>query len=440
MMKIFKRYFFLISLLICEIAQAQELLTLNQALQLALQNNYAILIAKYEADITKNNNTVGGAGMLPNIIGSATQDNQTLNTKQKFLNGAENNRDGANNNSLNANVELGWNIFDGFKMFATKSKLEELQKSGELRMRVQIENTFQRIILSYYDVVLAKQQLNLNKKANELSQKRLQFAEDRFQSGKAAKTELLKAQVDLNTDKSVLFKQENTLKNAKTRLNQLLARELNTPFDVIDSIAYDKVLSLANLLDKAGIQNNNLLIAKNSQRLNLLTLRELKSERLPTIQIRSGYSYNKLESEAGFLQSSQNNGFHYGAALTMNLFNGFDVNRKLQNARLSLKSSELNYKDSINRIQSNIQQTFNNYLTSIELSEFETQNLNIAKQNFEIAEDQYIIGVITALELRDAQQNYYNSEMRLLNALYEIKLNETELFKLTGELFNPDRF
>lgn len=420
--------------------QAQELLTLSQALQVALQNNYAIQIAKNEADILKNNNTVGGAGMLPSVLATATQDNQTVNTKQKFLNGSENNRDGASNNSINAGVELGWNIFDGFKMFATKSKLEELQKVGELKMRSQIETTFQRVIRAYYDVVLAKQQLNTNIKAKELSEKRFEYTNNRFESGKIARIELLRAQVDLNADKSALLNQENKLKNAKIILNQLLVRELNETFDVTDSIQYMGNLTLSELLSKGGVQNTNLLMAKNSQRVELLNIRELKSERMPILQLRSGYTYNRLNSEAGFLQSSQNNGFHFGAAMSLNIFNGFDVNRKLQNARLNLRTSELNYKDSLSRIQSAIQQSFNNFITSVEMAKFELQNVDVAKQNYEIAEEQYKIGVITALELRDAQQNYLANELRYLNAQYEIKMNETELLRLSGELFNPDRF
>ncbi len=141
---------------------AQQVLTLSDALKMALENNYAIQVAKNDAAISANNNRLGAAGMLPTIAGTVNQDNQVIDTRQKFLNGTENNRDGAKSNNLNANIELGWTIFDGFKMFAAKNRLEELQKVGELKMRSNIEQTFMRITKAYYDVLLAKQQLTSN--------------------------------------------------------------------------------------------------------------------------------------------------------------------------------------------------------------------------------------------------------------------------------------
>jgi outer membrane protein TolC len=139
-------------------------------------------------------------------------------------------------------------------------------------------------------------------------------------------------------------------------------------------------------------------------------------------------------SQAGFLQSAQTNGFHYGAGLSINLFNGFDVSKRLQNAKLLLKSNELIYKDSLTRLQNQLQQAYNNFMLSEQLVTFEKENLTVAQENFEIANEQYKVGVITSIELRDAQLNLLNSELRLFTAQYENKLNETEILRLTGDL------
>lgn len=413
---------------------AQELLTVDDALKIALQNNYAIQVAKNDAEIAKNNNRVGAAGMLPFATGTASQDNQVVNTQQSYINGTENNRDGAKSNTLGANVELGWTIFDGLKMFTVKNRLEELQKIGELRMRSQIEQTFLRVIRAYYDVVLAKEQLRSNTEAFELSKKRLELADDKLKAGKSPRTELLKAQVDLNTDKAALMRQENVLKNTKSNLNQALARDLNIQFDVVDTITGYKEYKLEELMNKGAAQNANLLVAKKTQFVNMLAVREIRAERLPLLQLKGGYNYNRQESEAGFLQSAQTSGIHYGAGVSLNLFNGFDVDRRIQNAKINLRSSELMYKDSLLRVQNLIQQAYNNFMLSMQLIDFEDDNLVVARQNYEIADEQYKVGVITAIELRDAQQNLLNNQLRLLTAQYEAKLNETELLRLTGQL------
>ena len=141
-------------------ARAQQILTLNEVLKLALENNFSIQVAKNEAEISKNNNYAGAAGMLPTIAASANQDNVVNNTQQKFLNGTENNRDDAKSYQLNTGVELGWTIFDGLKMFATKNKLNQLQEIGELKMKLQIEQVFSKVTRAYFEIVQHKKVLN----------------------------------------------------------------------------------------------------------------------------------------------------------------------------------------------------------------------------------------------------------------------------------------
>lgn len=415
-------------------AKAQQVLTLNEALKLALANNYSIQLAKNEAEIAQNSNYAGAAGMLPTVAATASQDNVVNNTQQKFLNGTENNKDGAKSNQLNAGVELGWTIFDGLKMFATKNKLNQLQSIGELRMRAQIEQNFSRIIRAYFDIVQNKKQLNALQQSVTISTDRLKLANDKLAVGKVSKTEVLKAQVDLNADKSALMKQQNLVQNAKANLNQLLARDLTIDFEVDDKIEINKDLKLADLQSKAQTQNTNLMITKKNYQVSAFTINEIRAERMPTVQLKTGYNYNKQNSEAGFLQSSQTNGYHYGAALSLNVFNGFSVDKRLQNARLSLKSTDFVLKDSLTKLDLAIQQNYNSYAMALQLLQFETENVTVAQSNFDLANEQYKVGVITALELRDAQQNLVLSQTRLSASQYDAKVAETELLRLTAEI------
>jgi outer membrane protein len=415
-------------------AKAQQILTLNEALKLALANNYSIQLAKNEAEIAQNSNYAGAAGMLPTVAATASQDNVVNNTQQKFLNGTENNKDGAKSNQLSAGVELGWTIFDGLKMFATKNKLNQLQAIGELRMRGQIEQNFSRIIRAYFDIVQNKKQLNALQQSVNISTDRLKLANDKLAVGKVSKTEVLKAQVDLNTDKSALMKQQNLVQNAKANLNQLLARDLTTDYEVDDKIEINKDLKLADLQSKAQNQNTNLMITKKNYQVSAFSINEIRAERMPTVQLRTGYNYNRQTSEAGFLQSSQNIGYHYGAALSLNVFNGFSVDKRLLNARLSLKSTDFVLKDSLTKLDLAIQQNYNSYAMALQLLQFETENVTVAQSNFDLANEQYKVGVITALELRDAQQNLVLSQTRLSAAQYDAKVAETELLRLTAEI------
>lgn len=414
-------------------AQAQETMSLKMAFDIALQNNLSIQLAKNELDAARINNSLGQAGALPTITGNAGVDNQNVNIRQQFLNGTTNERDGANNNVVNASIDAGWDIFSGLRVYASKARLTELEKMGELQLKQRIEQLYVQVNRSYYDVVLANLQMKFAGEAFELSKQRYDMVNNLYQSGKAAKVELLRAQVDMNTDKSLMMRSEARLQNAKMELNTILVRDLRVAVNVTDTIEAPQTFTLDELM--GGIQGNaQLQMLKRNQNASLLAQREIRSERLPVVQLRGGYQISRLQSEAGFLISNQLQGVYYGGTLRMNIFNGMDVNRRSQIAGLQLKSAEMIYRDSLLRAQSGIQQAFANYTMAQRLIAFEQENVSLARENMEISSAQYKAGVITSLELRDAQQNLLSSELRMLQANFEAKILEAELMRLSGRL------
>ncbi len=430
--------FVVIIALVSNAIQAQNLFTLDDALKTALQNNYAIQVAKSEAEISKVNNYAGNAGMMPRVLGSVLQDNQIANTDQRYqksFNRPEAITNGAEINQLTASAELGWTIFDGLKMFATKNKLKELQDIGEIRMRFQIEFIFTRVIRAYFDVVLGQQLLTQNKESVKLSEERLTLAKDRFAAGKAAKNEVLNAQVDLNTDRSALKRQEIAVKNSKASLNQIIARDVTVEFEVPEIIDVNTDLKFDDLRSNATTQNSSILMAKMNARVTAFGIKEIEAERMPNIQLYSGYNYANQNSQSGILQYSSSLGYHFGGGVTLNLFNGFSVSKRLQVAQINSRESDLVLKDTLSRIELSVKQSYNTYQMDLDLIKFEKENVEVAMQNFELANDQYKIGVITAIELRQAQQNLLLSNSRYLSVRYEAKLAETDLMRISGGLF-----
>ncbi len=420
--------------LLSGLGQTQTLLSLKDALTLAIENNFSIALVKNEQLAASINNSIGAAGMLPSLNGTVNQDNQVTNTKQTFLNGNENNRDGAKSRSLNAAVEMNWTIFNGMKMFATKTKLAEFEAMGDLKVRIQMEQVLARVSKAYYDAVLSKSQVKSAEKFLAISKKRIDVAKAKVETGKSAKSEWLKAQVYYNADYANYRRLLTQYENSKLGLNQLMTQDLNYKFEVTDSIEPKESMAF-EALKKTGLENNSgLQMAKRNLEINHLLLKEINAERLPSLQLRSGYNYNTSNSEAGFLQSARNNGYHYGAGLSWNLFNGNDVNRRTSLAKIGEKSGEYIYKDSLLRFELNLQQAYNIYQTNLELWHFEESNLEIAKQNYEIAQEQYGQGIISMNDLREAEVIYLQNVDRLLVAKYNAKLSELELLRLSGML------
>ena len=144
-----------------------------------------------------------------------------LNTlHQKLSNGTYTKKSGNNTQNLAAGLAVNWTVFDGFKMFATKKKLEELERNGEYAFKKQLNETIYNVINSYYQIVTLKEQKNATLEQMRLYNARYTLAQRRFEIGTGAKYEVLEAQVDLNAQRSSLLYLENSISVAKSTFKQ----------------------------------------------------------------------------------------------------------------------------------------------------------------------------------------------------------------------------
>ncbi len=142
------------------VAEGQKILTVDDAVNIALKNNFDILVARNDADIAKANNTPGNAGMLPSLQMSGSGDYELNNIHQELSGGTENNYSSLSTAQFNAGTQLSWTLFDGGKMFVTKNKLNEIESLGEIQFKDKVLQTMYNVIAAYYDVVRQKQELN----------------------------------------------------------------------------------------------------------------------------------------------------------------------------------------------------------------------------------------------------------------------------------------
>ena len=416
------------------LGNAQEVLTIKDAVAIALENNFEIKIASNNLNIDKVNMSEGNAGMLPTITGSVVDNNRVQNSSQTMQTGQVNSLKNAKNNSLNYGVSLDWTIFDGLRMFARYDQLKELQKLGETRLKQTILLKIGEVNATYFDLVQQQQQLIAIDSTLLISSQRLQLAENRFKIGKASKLEVLNAQVDLNTDKVTLLRQKELYANTKIKLNQILARDVKKEFTVLNDIKVDNSLVLPQLIELAKQQNPQLqtqIIAKN---VSELQLKQVKAARYPVVSLNTGYNFQNTESSLGFTRESSARGFNYGFSATLNIFDGFAQNRNEKIAKFELENTKLAIEQQSQVLESQLSTFYQTYLTNLELINLEQNNEAIAKQNLAITIDKLKIGTITTIEFRAAQLNYVNARVRNSNAQYQAKLSEIALKELAGNI------
>ncbi|MCZ2485570.1 TolC family protein [Aquirufa antheringensis] len=418
-------------------AQAQHLLTLEDAIQQGITKQYSIQISRQRERIAANENSLGNAGFLPTITGTANKNYTISGIDQSFFGGLRPPlvQSGVNSNSGNLGMAMAWTLYDGKGMFVLRDRYKELQNLGAKQTESSIENLIALISSTYYDIIRQNLRVNNFKKGLEISNDRLKLAKDRFEVGQGSKVDYYSAQVDYNEDKALLIAQEQSYTNTKIGFNALLVKDFKADFQIVNTIDLLPKLKMSELKMSALSQNPTLIGAILSKKISDLDTKNLQSQQKPQIDLVAGYALSNVANGAGFgVEKGSSDVFNYGLRATINIFDGYNQKRRIQNAKINAEIAALQVEDLKNALLSALEKTYVTYENSMNLIQLETENYTIAKQNIDIAFDRFKVGIATSYELREVQRNAVAAETRLIEAKYAAKTAEIELIRLSGNL------
>ncbi len=414
--------------------QAQNLLTLQEATQKMLSNNFDIRIAQKDTLISENNITRGNAGFLPNLdlVGRA---NGSLNdTRLLFLDGRTQEVNDAQTRQQNVTLGLNWMIFDGLRMFNNYKLLQLTHQSTKIDLRFTIETALRELYITYYDIILRQKVLELLAQNLQVSRERLDVAYNRYELGAFSKADWLRAKVDFNNDSAQVINQEQLVFQSKATLNQLMGEQPSQTFITTDTILINLSLDYAELKNYLETENTQTLAARQTQIIRQKELLLAEGNQLPTLTVDAGYSFFNSVSDAGFVVSNRNQGFTYGFTLAYPLFNGLNRKRETQNARIRLNQSEEQLSNAKLFASTTFEINYQNYLRQKDLLQLEQANVEVVRQNLDIAIERYKLGLVSAIEFRDAQLVALQAENRLISLQFQLKLSEIELLRISGAL------
>ena len=413
-----------------------SVLTPQDAIKLAVENNYDIIISKNNIEIGSINNNWANAGAIPLISATANKVVGVNNLQQKLSNGTITKKNGNTTQNFNAGIAVDWQIFDGFKMFATKKRLEELERNGEYIFRKNLNETVYNVISSYYNVVTLTEQLQATKEQIVLYQDRYNLAQRRFEIGTGAKYEVLEAQVDLNEQQSALLSLQNSIALAKSSLNNLMGIQPDTAYKVIDTIQIEPLPNLSDVQQKIDNQNPDILLANSELAILVQTRKEVNSARLPSVSLGGFYNFARNSNGAGFTLFNQTYGPSGSIGISIPLFNGILIKKQLAVTDIQIENQNVAIKQTRSNVQTMLNNAYINYNNSLKALELEKNNLKLASENIYIATERYRKLNITSVELRQIQISYNAVKNRLYNALYQAKVAEAQVALLSGDIAN----
>ncbi|MBC8172518.1 MAG: TolC family protein [Chitinophagales bacterium] len=414
--------------------QAQNNLTLQDAIGTTLKNNYGIQIVQYEKQITDLQNHPGYAGMLPTVSATAIYQTELSNTEQRYFSGETRSEQNAGATLIDAGVYLNYTVFDGLRMFATKERLEELAAMGELEVRRQMEETIFLLMSNWYQLIQLQNGLQVIGDAIDISAERFSIATARQNAGAASGLDVIQAQVDLNADSSLYINILLQIENLKININQLMSSDPATSFETNDTIVVEDDLLLEVILSESSLMNTDILLAQKDQQIVDLQVKEFKSYMYPTLDLTGGYGYLRSTSEAGFVESNLSYGPSVLFTLNIPLFNAFTTSRNLEGSQITQQIKQTQIRQTELTVRSSISTVYNQYRTSLDLIKLENRNIEAARKTVDIALEKFNLGSLTSVELREIQQTQIDAENRLLIEQLNAKLAELQLKKLSGRL------
>jgi outer membrane protein TolC len=434
------KYLSLIALLSLSNAtgHGQKVYGLKDCISIGLEKNFSILIARNSETIAKNNFTLGNAGFLPTVDLSGRHSGTLNNTTSNLTDGTQTTSNGIFNTTTSGSVALGMTVFNGFSAITTYKKLGELNQVGQLNTQLTIENLIADIVSGYYNYILQVQQKNNLKYALTLSRERLRIDEDRYLLGSGSKLEVLQSRVYVNSDSSNLSRQNEVVRSAQIRLNEMMAIEdLGNEFASKDtSIDVNPDLLYAKLLEETLISNTNLLIASKNKTISDYDYKLIVSRSYPYLDFTGGYSYNLNTYTSNINKSQITNGMNYGLTLGVNLFDGNNKRRSIHNSSIERDSYELRYREVEQGVKADLLTIFSAYSNNLMLISLEEQNFKTANENLDIALERYKLGSLSGIDLREVQKSLLDAKERLISAHYQAKLAEVSLLLISGRIMN----
>ena len=416
---------------------AQKLVSVSEAIELALENNYGIKIISNNKEIAKNNAGVLNSGYLPTVTSSSGATFNRDNLEAEFANGESTALNGAKSSRYNASINLNYTLFDGLGRYYDYKRLKETYKLSELQARETIENTIAQLYVVYYNVAQVTENVAVLEKTLTISKDRITRANYQFEYGQGTMLNVLNAQVDINNDSINLINAKQQLVNTKRDLNVVLGNVISSEFRVDTTIDFKLNIDQNDLANKVKLNNVNLLQLDKNIMINTFIVKANKSGYLPSLGLTGSYGWNKGNNNAAsFVAVSTNTGLSGGLSLSWNLFDGGATATRVSNAKIELENRSLEKESMVIDIERNFNNAWDDYQNKLTIFQVQENNIITSTNNFNRTQEKYKLGQATSIEFRQAQLNLINSELNRNQAKYAAKIAELTLLQLSGELLN----
>ena len=416
-------------LLGASLAQAQipSGLTLDQLLEIGLDNNSNIRIAERNLLSAQADRRGSFSGLSPSLSASFNKNP----SPGSFTNPAT----GLNETlpDLRSSFSLSYTIFDGARSWynVTNGRLQVDSRSMSLDLARQQTVLF--IKQSYFTYLSNRALFEVAEEALTLSERQLELVQERFNLQAVRKTDLLKAKVSTGQRRADVHRARQALAASGTQLNLVLGLDPLTPIRIApEEVVMAEVISRENAFSRLGQLNPQLKVQAYAVQGARLNAKMQRGVLLPSVRLsygtgQSGTSFGETLDGAALKENGVTN-----LSISIPLFSGLRNTSGYSRARYSAMAEE----ERLSSVERDLRRQLENTIFALEsLHEVYPINQEVlasAEADVQLAEEQYNLGAISILDLLNAQVSLITAKSSLVRTTYDIKISEAQLEALMG--------
>ena len=434
-------------------AQSADLriITIDQAISIALENNYSLKQAKNELDLAEDLIFSEKADFLPSVSvsmnGSRTTGQQFI--FERFSEDLDPFVD-VSSQSISGGMNASINLFNGFNNILT---LKSSQSNKESRTQ-QYERAKESVIFNtasrYLQVLLDKELLAIAEQNLETSTTQLNQVQAQVELGARPMVDLFNQEAQVANDELVVTQRENTLSlNSLLLVRQLEIDPLGSYDFIVPDLALNDLpwidVNIRSLVSEALSTRSDILSAEASISSLKYQMQITKNSLLPSLRASAGVSsrysdqYSIPNEDVSFSDQffDQQVNRSLGLSFSLPLFNNWNRMYSIQSSVVQLKNAELNLDNSKMQVIQEVSQAYNDYSSYVKQLDASEKSLIASERAFQTQQERYNLGASTLIELTQAQSAFVSAQSSYTQALYNLifqeKLLDFYLGKLKGD-------
>lgn len=425
-----------IAALSVSLGASAQIMTLKDCLEKGISDSYQIKLVNISEEKAANNDSWLYAGGSPTVSASGSYSGSVSSNDATLVSdGSTVSNRNVLDHTLSAQIRADWTVFDGFSIQATRERLEELHNQSAIQTRVSIEDYIASLTTEYYNLVRQTIHLKNLEYAASLSKERLRISSERYDMGGNSRLEMQQAQVYFNSDSAKSLKQHESVASANIRINRLMSNWDLSSVHVAADTAINLLTGLdyESLLEDMMKVNASLLRAESNRTLAQLDRRTVQARNYPYLKVNASYGLSHNIYGNSTYTDRTNWGPSFGATMGINLVTGKQRVQE-RNARLDELTADITIDQLKLQLRANLDDFWQAYINNLKLLELQEQNLKTAQETMEIAQERYMLGNLSGLEMREAQKSLLDAEESLLQAQYDTKVCEISLLQISGRI------